>query len=225
MQKICGMRAFPLIYLSQALVRAYNDFIHAAIRGAMAVVDKSIMPINFQDGEESQMFIHNSIFFSHGYDNKETFDQYGGAEAAHVAISKDINGIKTIQYLDLDDVHILGTVLIDYKGQRILAQSIVPGILKKTPGQESSIQYGSVDGGSDIKSNEIFRELASRVAKVLHLAEHSLLDDQDVSHSLFTSVETKWVQGTDSRQYILDLYRTTPVDIEFLFLHHVLFLH
>ncbi|KAJ3334288.1 hypothetical protein HDU91_002766, partial [Kappamyces sp. JEL0680] len=208
--------AHDRVLRDQALVRAHTDFIEAAIRGAMAVVDKSIMAINPLEDEQSQMFIHNNIFFSQGYDNKETFDQYGGPEAAHVAVSKDINGIKAVQELDIEGIHTLGTVLIDYKGQRILAQSIVPGILKKNPGQESTIQYGSVDGGADIKSNEAFKEPASQVAKLLHLAEHELLDGQGSKHSLFTSVETKWVQGTDSRQYILDLYRTVPVDVQFL---------
>ena len=201
----------------QAVVRAYNDFVDAAIKSAMGVVDKSLVPINTAEDESSQMYLHNNIFLSEGYDNKETFDNYGGAEASHVAISKDINGIKAIQQLDLPKIFNLGTVLIDYKGQRILAQTIVPGILRKSDNiEDAPIQYGSVDGGQEILSNEIFVEPAKRVAKLLHLSEHSVKDASGNSHTLSTSVETKWVKGTDSRHYLLDLYRTCPVDACFL---------
>lgn len=201
----------------QAMVRAYNDFVDAAVKGAMGVADKSLIAINQSEEESAQMFIHNNIFFSTGYDNKETFDYYGGEEASHVAISKDINGIKAVQQLGNPGVHNLGTALIDYKGQRILAQTIVPGILRKNNQvDDAPIQYGTVDGGKEILSNEMFVEPAKKIAKQLHLAEHSLCDALGKSHSLFTSVETKWVKGTDSRQYILDLYRTCPVDATFL---------
>lgn len=201
----------------QALVRAHADFVDAAIKGVMAIIDKSLVPINPLEEDSSQMYVHNNIFFSHGYDKKETFDLYGGQDAAHVAIGKDINGIQAIQGLDLDNVHTLGTVLVDYKGQRVLAQSIVPGILRKSKNaEESSIQYGSVDGGLEIKSNPEFAESAKKVAKLLHLSEHVLVDSEQNNHSLFTSLETKWIKGTDSRNYILDLYRTCPVDATFL---------
>lgn len=42
---------------------------------------------------DSKMYIHNHIFLSEGYDAKESFEEYGGAEANHVAAGKDIAGI------------------------------------------------------------------------------------------------------------------------------------
>jgi protein TIF31 len=104
------------ILRDQARFKAHSDFIEAATKGAVAVVNKSIMPLNPSGDEESQMFIHNNIFFSAGYENQEQFDSYGGAPASHVATSKDINGIRALSKLDMDKVFTIGTAVIDFKG-------------------------------------------------------------------------------------------------------------
>jgi protein TIF31 len=204
------------ILRDQASFRSHSDFVEAAVKGAMGIVHKTIQPLNPTEDELSQMYIHNNIFFSEGYDNKEQFDKYGGAAAAHVAASKDIDGIELLHSHDVDGIHTLGTVLVDYKGHRIVCQTIVPGILKKAGSSEPTIQYGSVDGGNEIFSRSEFVETATDLSKLLHLKTHSVVDQNGTEHSLATSVETKWVQGTDSRRYVLDLYRLTPVDAFFL---------
>ena len=51
----------------------------------------------------------------------------------------------------------LGAVLIDYRGYRIFAQSIVPGLLQRE--HESSIVYGTMDSGKTFKNHEKFQEL------------------------------------------------------------------
>jgi protein TIF31 len=199
----------------QALFRAHSDFIDAAIKGVELIVDKCIPPINPMEEELSQMYVHNNMFFSEGYDNKQ-IEQYGGKDASHVAISKDIDGIKLVESFGFDDIHTLGTVMIDYRGHRIVVQSIVPGILKNAASQESSVLYGSVDGGNEILSDNSFDEISSKLANMLFLKKHSLCDQGNAEHKLNTSVETKWVNGSDSRKYCLDLYRAFPVDATFL---------
>jgi protein TIF31 len=199
----------------QACFRSHADFVDAALKAAIMVVNGSISPINPLEDELSQMYLHNNIFLSEGYDNKQ-IEQYGGLEASHVAISKDIDGISLVEQKDLNGINTLGTIMVDYRGHRIVAQSIVPGILKKAENDESSILYGSVDGGLEIISDESFVEKASILAKALHLKKHTLIDQGGKQHGLVTSVETKWVNGTDSRGYCLDLYRVLPVDACFL---------
>ncbi len=204
------------IIRDQASVKAYKDFVHAATLGAMAIVDKSIYPVNPEEEEHYHMYIHNNIFFSRGYDNLDLFDSYGGLAAVHVAISKDIDGISHLINSDVDKVATLGTVLIDIRGHRILAQTIAPGILKSTEEDKSCLRYGSVDGGETIVTSADFEETAKKVAKIFHLREHNLLDKNGAGHSLHTSVDSKGVLGNDGRHYMLDLYRTTPIDIVFL---------
>lgn len=50
--------------------------------------------------------------------------------------------------VDREGLHTLGTAVVDYRGIRIIAQTIVPGILEKN--QEQSVVYGSNDYGKTV---------------------------------------------------------------------------
>lgn len=54
--------------------------------------------------------------------------------------------------LEIKDLHVLHMVLIEYRGYRIIAQCIIPGILSADQLQCS--QYGSIDDGKNISTNE-----------------------------------------------------------------------
>jgi protein TIF31 len=189
------------------------EFTEAATKGAIAVVEGNVPPINPMDPAEMHMFIYNNIFFSIGFDGRETFAQLGGEEAAHVATTKDLEGVRILNQLDIDGLHTLGCVVVDYKGRRVVAQSIVPGIFRRQ--DESSIVYGSIDNGKTIASDPKFHELATLLAKHLHYTEHTVKDEEGKEYKLCTSLETKGLLGSDGRRYLLDLYRLFPVDIEF----------
>lgn len=194
--------------------KVQSEFTEAAVRGAMAVVDGSVIPLNPLEPEESHMYVYNNIFFSKGSDGRGTFESLGGDEAAHVATGKDLEGVKIFNTVDAEGLYTLGTVVIDYKGVRVVAQSIVPGIFRRQ--DENSIVYGSVDNGNQISADRTFHEnLGKEIAKSLHLAPHTLIDGKGEKVELYTSVETKGLLGADGRRYMLDLYRLNPVDIEF----------
>ena len=53
-------------------------------------------------------------------------------------------------------------MLVDYRGYRVFAQSIVPGLLQKE--HDSSIMYGSMDNGKNFSQNEKFNELVGVVS-------------------------------------------------------------
>lgn len=59
--------------------------------------------------------------------------------------------------MDLPGLYTLGTVVIDYRGYRVTAQSIIPGILERE--QEQSVVYGSVDFGKTVTTNPKYIEL------------------------------------------------------------------
>lgn len=54
-------------------------------------------------------------------------------------------------------MYTLGTVVIDYRGYRVTAQSIIPGILEKE--QEQSVIYGSIDFGKTVLTHPKYMEL------------------------------------------------------------------
>lgn len=53
--------------------------------------------------------------------------------------------------VDVPGLYTLGTVVVDYRGYRVTAQSIIPGILERE--QEQSVVYGSIDFGKTVVSN------------------------------------------------------------------------
>ena len=129
--------------LTSKLFADYND---AAAKGAVLVARGEVAPLNPTEGKDAQIFIHNNIFYSYGCDGVQTFASEGGDEAARVAVGKDVAGVRAVNQLDIPGLFTPGTVVVDYLGKRIVAQSIVPGIFKQREPGEHQIDYGGVEG-------------------------------------------------------------------------------
>ncbi|KAL4001736.1 Clustered mitochondria family protein [Acanthocheilonema viteae] len=182
----------------------------------MAVVDGNVVAINPADEPRTHMYIWNNIFFSLGFDVKDHYKELGGDAAAHAATSNDLQGVRAYAQLDNPKLFTLGMVIVDYKGFRITAQSIIPGILERE--QEQSVVYGSVDFGKTVVSSEEYHDLLSKPAEQLKILPHEVYSGKDDGKiiKLCSSFETKGIVGNDSRHYILDLLRTFPPDVNYL---------
>ncbi|KAK3523983.1 hypothetical protein QTP70_017491 [Hemibagrus guttatus] len=198
----------------RAIFKANSDFVSTATHGAMAVIDGNVMPINPSDEPRNHMYVWNNIFFSFGFDGHEHYEELGGEAAAHAASAIDLNGVKAYSAVDVDGLYLLGTVLVDYRGYRITAQSIVPGALER--GQEQSVIYGSTDFGKTVVSNDQFLKLLEKPSKHLRVQRHFVLNKDDSIVELCSSVECKGITGNDGRHYIMDLLFTFPPDLNFL---------
>lgn len=196
--------------LTSKLFADYND---AAAKGAVAVARGEVAPLNPTESKDAQIFIYNNIFFSYGCDGVQTFASEGGDEAARVAVGKDVAGVKAVNQLDINGLFTPGTVVVDYLGRRIVAQSIVPGIFKQREPGEHQIDYGGVEGRDTVTENEAFVPVFEKLSKALRVKKHSVWDKDHKRHDLEGSVETKGLLGTDGRKYVLDLYRITPLDV------------
>uniref|UniRef100_A0A158Q8H9 Clustered mitochondria protein homolog n=1 Tax=Elaeophora elaphi TaxID=1147741 RepID=A0A158Q8H9_9BILA len=183
---------------------------------AMAVVDGNVVAINPADEPRTHMYIWNNIFFSLGFDVKDHYKELGGDAAAHAATSNDLQGVRAYAQLDNPKLFTLGMVIVDYKGFRVTAQSIIPGILERE--QEQSVVYGSVDFGKTVVSSEEYHDLLSKPAEQLKILPHEVYSGKDDGKiiKLCSSFETKGIVGNDSRHYILDLLRTFPPDVNYL---------
>ena len=71
--------------------------------------------------------------------------------------SNDLQGVKAYNNVDVEGLFTLGTVVVDYRGYRITAQSIIPGILERE--QEESVIYGSIDFGKTVVVSDRYKEL------------------------------------------------------------------
>ncbi|XP_071789622.1 clustered mitochondria protein homolog [Asterias amurensis] len=198
----------------RAIFKVHSDFVAAATRGAMAVIDGNVMAINPGEDTKMQMFIWNNIFFSLGFDVKDHYKEFGGDAAALVAPSNDLQGVKAYNNVDIEGLYTLGTVVIDYRGYRITAQSIIPGILERE--QEESVIYGSIDFGKTVVTSEKYQELLAKSAQQLKILPHKVTNHKGGEIEIFSSIECKGIKGNDGRHYVLDLLRTFPPDINFL---------
>ncbi|XP_067866633.1 clustered mitochondria protein homolog isoform X2 [Heterodontus francisci] len=198
----------------RAIFKVHSDFAAAATRGAMAVIDGNVMAINPGEETKMQMFIWNNIFFSLGFDVRDHYKDFGGDNAAYVAPTNDLNGVRAYNAVDVEGLYTLGTVVVDYRGYRVTAQSIIPGILERE--QEQSVIYGSIDFGKTVVSHPKYLELLEKTARPLKIQKHNVLNDKNEEVELCSSVECKGIIGNDSRHYILDLLRTFPPDLNFL---------
>ncbi|XP_059389031.1 clustered mitochondria protein homolog isoform X2 [Carassius carassius] len=198
----------------RAIFKVHSDFAGAATRGAMAVIDGNVMAINPGEETRMQMFIWNNIFFSLGFDVRDHYRELGGDAAAHAAPTNDLNGVRAYSAVDVEGLYTLGTVVVDYRGYRVTAQSIIPGILERE--QEQSVIYGSIDFGKTVVSHPKYLELLEKTSRPLKVQRHTVLNEKDTAVELCSSVECKGIIGNDGRHYILDLLRTFPPDLNFL---------
>lgn len=74
-----------------------------------------------------------------------SFRQDTGSEASPTVSTAncDLRNIRLIHQMNIPGLHLLNTCLVDYKGHRIIAQSIIPGILNSD--HLNCCQYGSLD--------------------------------------------------------------------------------
>lgn len=192
------------------------DFEDAAVKGAMAIVKGDIAPLNPNEPEHAQIFMHNNIFFSFGADGIDIFGEEGGDAAARFAAGKDVSGINYVNRMDIEGLSVLATVVVDYCGRRVVCQGPVPGIFRQNQ-EESQIVYGSIDNREKVVNSDKFEPLMTAIADACHLKKHAAFDLSGESIvDISTPVDAKGLEGTDGRKYILDLYRLAPVDIEFI---------
>lgn len=208
---------FQRIQRDRAFSKIYFDFIDAAKKGAIAIVNRSIPALNPMDEEQQHVFVYNQIFYSFAVDNKDNYKDVASTDSnpTYTATNHDMLGLQTLQVIDIDGLHIIATCHVNYKGYRVIAQSIIPGILTNTD-QSSLTEYGSVDDGATINNNEEFKELMKKLCEHLSIKECTLIDGEGNEHSIVGSTDIKGIRGTDKRKYLLDLVRLTPRDPNYL---------
>ncbi|KAK6928680.1 CLU domain [Dillenia turbinata] len=134
-------------------------------------------------------------------------------QATFASANNDLKGTKLYQEADVPGLYNLAMAIIDYRGYRVVAQSVLPGILQGD--KSDSLLYGSVDNGKKICWNEDFHAKVAEAAKRLHLKEHTVLDGSGNVFKLAAPVECKGIVGSDDRHYLLDLMRVTPRDANY----------
>ncbi|XP_047980101.1 clustered mitochondria protein-like isoform X1 [Salvia hispanica] len=134
-------------------------------------------------------------------------------QATYASANNDLKGTKAFQEANVPGLYSLAMAIIDYRGHRVVAQSVLPGILQGD--KSDSLLYGSVDNGKTICWSEDFHTKVLEASKRLHLKEHTVLDGSGNAVKLAAPVECKGIVGSDDRHYLLDLMRVTPRDANY----------
>jgi len=100
----------------------------------------------------------------------------------------------------------------------LVAQSIAPGIFRPREEGQSQSDYGGVEGKDVVANTESFVPLFEKMSRAMRVKKHNVWDKEGKKHEVVASVETKGLLGTEEK-YVLDLYRTTSLDADFLEKH------
>lgn len=219
--------AFHERLLRDRLLNKYiQDYTATAVPTAMEIVKGNIPPMNPNEEHDKQIFLRNNIFYSFAVNATSASGNHDENEGARYCFNKDLATVKLMNRLDLPNVSNLLTCIVDYLGERVICQAPVPGIFSEQtngdPETADKIVHGHAVESNKIYVSDEFNELLKPVAEAFHLKTHKVeLESGAASKKELTlSKDTKGIVGTDNRNYVIDLYRTTPLDITFLDAHY-----
>lgn len=168
---------------------------------------------------------------SYAHEDLETYGGVGVDPLPYSTANADLLSIINVNAAEVPGLHTLLIAIIDFKGQRYLAQSVIPGLLHDQA--VTKLLYGSVNDGRAIACNEEMHEKMCALGKRLMMAERRVkpraakkdepeepalsidvsLAQKEEPVPLVGPVNCKGLRGSDGRMYLLDMVRTTPRDL------------
>ncbi|XP_040050541.2 clustered mitochondria protein homolog isoform X2 [Gasterosteus aculeatus] len=199
----------------RALLQVNGAFVRAVMRGAETVVDGFAEPVN--GNPDDPAFLWGGLFMSHGAASA----LFGGDRGRRTAQRLELKGVQA--YCDIEGLqglHTLPTAIVDYRGLRLSAQGLAPGLEASEQDQETTpasrgLLYGVTAGPQESPHRRRLLERLAHAAKCLSLQRHVVVGPNDHKVPLFTSVDAQGLLGADGRFYILDVFRTFPADANF----------
>eukprot|EP01125_Pyxidicula_operculata_P011059 TRINITY_DN3612_c0_g1_i10.p1 TRINITY_DN3612_c0_g1~~TRINITY_DN3612_c0_g1_i10.p1 ORF type:complete len:1231 (+),score=183.36 TRINITY_DN3612_c0_g1_i10:494-3694(+) len=115
----------------------------------------------------------------------------------------ELKGMIAYQQAEVPELHLPLMALIDYRGFRVVAISMLPINKKKT------LVYGSGDGGKTVyDTNPKVRDLMKKAAEKLNVKGHLVGPNADTE--IYGPCDIEVHVGYDNRAYILDFARLFP---------------
>lgn len=199
----------------KALLQVNSAFVRAATQGAENVVDGFLEPVN--GNPEDPAFLWGGLFMSQG----AASDVFGGERGRRAAQRLELKGVQAYNDIEgLQGLHTLPTAVVDYRGVRLSAQGLAPGLDGSEQDQEASpasrgLLYGVNAGPQESPQRRRLLEHLAQAAKALSLQRHVVVSPQGNVVPLFTSIDAQGLVGADRRFYVLDVFRSFPVDANF----------
>uniref|UniRef100_UPI0037E98104 clustered mitochondria protein homolog n=1 Tax=Semicossyphus pulcher TaxID=241346 RepID=UPI0037E98104 len=220
-EEMQAARGLPLGSLEErlqrdrALLQVNSAFVRTVSQGAETVVDGFVEPVN--GNPEDPAFLWGGLFMSQGAASAV----FGGERGRRAAQRLELKGVQA--YSDIEGhqgLHTLPTAIVDYRGVRLSAQGLAPGLEGSEQDQESApasrgLLYGINAGPQESPQRRRLLELLAHASKSLSIQRHVIVSPQNYKVPLFTSVDAQGLLGADGRFYVLDVFRTFPADANF----------
>ncbi|KAM7391868.1 hypothetical protein PAMP_022519 [Pampus punctatissimus] len=198
----------------KALLQVNSAFVRAVMQGAETVIDGLLEPVNGNPADPA--FLWGGLFMS----QCGASALFGGERGRRAVQRLELKGVQA--YSDLEGIqglHTLPTAIVDYKGVRLSAQGLAPGLEGSEQDQETptrGLLYGVNARPQESAHRRQLLELLAYTAKALSLQRTVVVGPNSSNQtSLFTSVDAKGLLGADGRYYILDVFRSFPADANF----------
>lgn len=185
------------------LIRLTKDFVHLAemygkiiiSEKELAVSQKTIRPID----ESQTKYVKRGILFKFRFYNGS---RKGCNELISKSLSHEFKGLLTFRNaIGMNDIHYPLMALIDYRGHRIVATSLLP-ITNNT------LKYGSIDGINFVKKDDKAIALIEEVCNSLNLKEHKVGGENGVYLMSHGNIEVH--KGFDGKYYAFQFADAMP---------------
>ncbi|KAF2073114.1 hypothetical protein CYY_005583 [Polysphondylium violaceum] len=189
------------------LSKLAHDFVYTAkIYGKVIISEltlplhlKTIKPINIGGVAGGHKYIALGILFKLALD---TQGLYVGDQNAMKAAGHELKGLMSYYNCRVDGLHHPLMALIDYRGYRLVAMSLLPI-------NSDTIVYGSSDGGISVHNTNLeFNQKMKESAKILNLKGH--LVGKENPKLLHSCGDIEGHIGSDGNFYLLDFARVFP---------------
>eukprot|EP01113_Clastostelium_recurvatum_P028334 TRINITY_DN3429_c0_g1_i2.p1 TRINITY_DN3429_c0_g1~~TRINITY_DN3429_c0_g1_i2.p1 ORF type:complete len:2680 (+),score=686.41 TRINITY_DN3429_c0_g1_i2:120-8159(+) len=188
-----------------------KDFLHIAITFGKIIISeaylpnrfKTIKPVSNLGGQAGgEKYVYHGVLFKFACD---WLGFYGGDENAMKAGGHELKGL--MRYCSHEGIHVPLMALVDYRGFRLVAMSILPI-------GADSIVYGSCDGGQTVHApRPEVNERMKAAAKKMNIKGHMCGMGQQ-REFLYAPTDIEGHIGRDGLFYVLDLARTFPPTAE-----------
>lgn len=202
----------------KAVLQVNSAFVNTVMQGAETVVDGFVEPVNGNPGDPA--FLWGGLYMSQGAASAV----FGGERGRRAAQRLELNGVQAYSDLEglqgLQGLHTIPTAIVDYRGVRLSAQGLAPGLEgseqdQRTAPASRGLLYGVNAGPQESPHRRRLLELLAHAAKSLSLQRHVVLSPNGHQVPLFTSVDAQGLLGADGRFYLLDVLRSFPADANF----------
>ena len=167
-----SVRTFKSDNISEKVMKAkyihniYQEFRDAVKTGALAISDGHIAPMNPLDPEKAHVYVYNNIFYSQAVESKESFKICDGDDASRKLAGHDLKNQRMIQSLNIEGLCTVLSCIVDFKGARLIGQTIIPGVLQVGV-HSARLLYGAIERGKRLTvkneglkmMNSLFSEL------------------------------------------------------------------